>query len=127
MVTCASTNLESKIAIQTSRGKFTCFLYTTAESTLPALDGYGLHYLTPIRPAFAPQYSVSVRQLVHLLHTAFRHYLTIMPLCFAILHLHQVGKGTLTLPARKRARHASYRTRFAGGLTAVSSPKGCQC
>ena len=116
MVTYVSTSLDFKTTIQTSRGKLTDFPYTTAGSTLPALDGYGFRYLTPTHPTFAPQYPVSVRQLIRLLHTAFRSHLTMTPLCFTILHLHQVGKGTSTLLVRQHARHASCTTGIAGSL-----------
>ena len=48
------------------------------------------------------------------------------PLRFSSLHLHQVGRGICTLLGHEHARHTSGRSRRAGGLTVVSSPKGCQ-
>ena len=79
--------------LQTSRGKLTNFRYTTAGFTLPVLDGYGLRYQELTRPTFTPLYPVSVRRLIPLLHASFRPHLTIPPLRFASLHLHQVGRG----------------------------------
>jgi len=95
--------------IQASRGKpfpLADFQYTTAEFTLPALGEYGLRYLTLTRPALAPIYPVSVRRLVPLLHASFRPHLTMTPLRFANLHLHQVGVRTSTTLVSRHARHA---------------------
>ena len=39
---------------QISRGKLAVFPCTTAGFTLPVVDGYGLRYLRPTRPALAP-------------------------------------------------------------------------
>ena len=82
------------------------FPYTTAGFTLPVVDGYGLRYLRLTRPALAPHYPVPVRRLVRLFHTSFRPHLTMTPLCFSSLHLHQVGRGTSTLLDSVHARHA---------------------
>jgi hypothetical protein len=57
---------------QTSRGKLDNLLCTAAGFTLPALDGYGLRYLTLPRPAFTLIYPVPVRRLAPLLHASFR-------------------------------------------------------
>src|SRR5262249_46050666 len=69
---------------------------TPAGSTALALDGYGLRGQSPARQARVASYPVSVRQVAVLLRTAFRPHLTVTPLCFASLHLHQVGQGTFT-------------------------------
>lgn len=109
MAPLGTTSLNSETVIQVSRGKpipVADFRYTTAGFTLPALDGYGLRYLTLTRPALAPHYPVSVRRFVPLLHAAFRPCLTATPLRFASLHLHQVGMGTFTPQVSRHARHA---------------------
>lgn len=82
--------------IQTSRGKFVNFQYTTAGFTLQVLDGYGLCNLKLTRPTLTPQYPISVRQLVLLFHASFRRYLTITPLRFPILHLQGLSPFQLT-------------------------------
>ena len=43
------------------------------------------------------------------------------PLCFASLHLHQVGGGTFTLPDKARARHARIRPGVYAGVSRFSS------
>ena len=96
----------------------TDFQYTTAEFTRPALGEYGLRYLTLTRPALAPTYPVPVRRLVPLLHASFKPHLTMTPLRFATLHLHQVGRGTLTLQVSRHARHT---------LDALGDPEGFFC
>ena len=67
---------------------------------------------------------VSVRRLARVFHASFRHHLTMMPVCFASLHLHQVGRGTYTLLVYEHARHTSTTTRRAGGL--MKAPRGGQ-
>ncbi len=128
MTSLDATGLNNETTIQASRGKplpYTDFQYTTAEFTLPALGEYGLRYLTPNRPAFAPLYPVSVRRLIPLLHASFRPHLTMTPLRFANLHLHQVGIGTSTLLVSRHARHASSTTRRAGSM--MKAPGGGYC
>jgi hypothetical protein len=101
------TGLLAETTAQVSRGKHTLFPYTTAGFTLPVLDGYGLRYLTLTRPTLAPSYPVPVRRLVPLIHASFRPHLTMTPLRFSTLHLHQVARGTFTLPDSVHARHTS--------------------
>src|ERR671914_2395435 len=52
---------------------------------------------TLTRPALTPTYPVPVRRLVPLFHAFFRPHLTVTPLRFPILHLHQVWRGTCIL------------------------------
>ena len=79
--------------MQTSRGKFDCLPRTPAGFTPRPFDGCGLCRLLPTRPARAASDPVSVRQVAVLLRTSFRPHLAVTPLCFATLHLHQVGRG----------------------------------
>ena len=86
------------------------------EFTIPALDGYGLRYLMLTRPAFSP--------VIQFLFVGSYLCSTLpsdptsrwMPLRFSSLHLHQVGKGTLTLLVVVHAQHASCTTRIAGSM-----------
>jgi hypothetical protein len=64
--------------------------------------------------------SVPVRQTMPLLHTSFSLALSGLPLCFTSLHLHQVGKGTLTPQVNRYARHTILRRRKATCLCGVS-------
>ena len=99
-------------ATQISRGKTNNFRYTTAGYTLWAIDGYGLCNRSLARPACFASNPVSVRQLIPLIHTSSRPNLTVTPLCFSNLHLHQVGNGTHTHLVICHARHTN-KGRFA--------------
>src|SRR5262249_9338508 len=43
---------------------------------------------------------------------SFRSHLTVTPLRFATLHLHQVGRGTCTLRVQEHARHTCQSPKF---------------
>jgi hypothetical protein len=81
---------------QTSRGKLDRLPRTPAESTLRALDGYGLRGSWPARPALAPS--------IRFLSIGSRVCSTLpsdpasrrRPCASLTLHLHQVGWGTFT-------------------------------
>ena len=68
---------------EASPGKDNSLHYTAVRSTLQSFGEYGLCDATLTRPDCPASYLISVRQLITLLHTSFRHYLTITPLCFA--------------------------------------------
>jgi hypothetical protein len=57
------------------------------------------HASSSARGAAAP---VSVRRLARVCHAACRPHLTLMPVRFARLHLHQVGRGTCPAEGRHR-------------------------
>ena len=99
-------------ARQASRGKLNDLQCTTAGFTLQTLDGYGLRYLMLTRPASTPTYPISVRRLAPLLHASSRPHLTVTPLRFANLHLHQVGRRTSTSQVIKYARHTTENTPY---------------
>jgi hypothetical protein len=79
------------------------------EFTRDKLDGYRLRRRSSTRRLNPASNPVSVRQLAPLLHTSFRQALAGLPLCFASLHLHQVGKGTRTPQVSRYARHTILR------------------
>jgi hypothetical protein len=109
---------------QASRGKLMRFQCTTAGFTPVVLDGYGLRALTRTRPTSAPpiQFLCVGSHLCSTLPSDPTSRW--MPLCFARLHLHQVGRGTYTLQVHEHARHTSCTTRKAGGL--MKAPRGGQ-
>src|SRR5258707_2870245 len=78
---------------QLSRDKFDRFPRATTRFTLCVLDRYGLLDHWPARPTLAPQIRFLYIWLALLLHASFRPHLTVTPLRFATLHLHQVGTG----------------------------------
>jgi hypothetical protein len=85
---------------QISRDKFDCFQYATAGFTTSAFDGYGLRGPLPARQAPYASDPVFVHRPVFLLHASFRPHLTVTPLRFATLHLHQVGTGLSPVSCR---------------------------
>src|SRR5712691_13006541 len=78
---------------QLSRGKLDRLQRATAGFTTSVLDGYGLRCQLPTRPTPYASNPILVHQPVSLLHASFRPHLTVTPLRFATLHLHQVGTG----------------------------------
>ena len=99
---------------QTSRGKTDRLHRTPAESTAPALDGYGLRGCRPARPAGSASYPVLVHRVAVLLHASFRPRLATTPLRFANpsppsgwiedFHLQAVSHARHTYPVEPAAR-----------------------
>src|SRR6266446_4719087 len=81
---------------QISWGNLSRLPCTIAGSTLRTFNGYGLCGKLPARPALA-LYPVFVHRLARLLHASFGPRLATIALALSLaLHLHQVGRRTLT-------------------------------
>jgi len=81
------------------------FTAWAARYTLQPLDGYGLCDQKLTRPDCPASYLISAGQLAVLLHTSFRPYLTITPLCFTMPSAPSAWQEDFHLQAITHAKH----------------------
>lgn len=108
--------------LQISPGKANRFHRTPARYTLQSFDGYGLRDAELTRPDCPASYLISVRQVTVLLHTSFRHYLTIMPLCFTNASLPSRCVEDFHLPAISHAGHTQTRVHLRSSSSNYTCP-----